>query len=85
MLDRSISIFNIITQFYNNSIFLLHPFLSVEEQIKNSTPVDILGKIANIRVEKDTIAIEIDLRKANFCPPQPEPEEVENDPPNGLI
>ncbi len=29
--------------------------LSLEEQIKNSVPVDILGKIANIRVEKDKI------------------------------
>jgi hypothetical protein len=59
--------------------------LSVEEQIKNSIPVDILGKIANIRVEKDKITIEIDLRKANLHPPQPEPEEMENDPPNGLM
>ncbi|MGB7272337.1 MAG: hypothetical protein WBC69_03515 [Geitlerinemataceae cyanobacterium] len=59
--------------------------LSLEEQIKNSVPVDILGKIANIRVEKDKITIEIDLRKANSRPPQPEPEDVENKPPNGLM
>ncbi|MGB7272340.1 MAG: hypothetical protein WBC69_03530 [Geitlerinemataceae cyanobacterium] len=59
--------------------------LSVEEQIKNSIPVDILGKIANIRVENDKITIEIDLRKANSRSPQPEPEEVENEPSNGLM
>jgi hypothetical protein len=47
--------------------------------------VDILGKIANIQVEKDKIAIEIDLRKANSITSQPEPEEVENDPQNGLM
>jgi hypothetical protein len=58
---------------------------SVAEQIKNSIPVDILGKIANIRVEKDKITIEIDLRKANSLPSQPETEEVENNPPNGLM
>jgi hypothetical protein len=59
--------------------------LSVEGQIKNSIPVDILGKIANIRVEKDKITIAIDLRKANSLPPQSEPEEVENKLPNGLM
>ncbi|MGB7272328.1 MAG: hypothetical protein WBC69_03470 [Geitlerinemataceae cyanobacterium] len=31
--------------------------LSVEEQIKNSIPMDILGEISNIRVEKDKITI----------------------------
>ncbi|MGB3557681.1 MAG: hypothetical protein WBA24_03980 [Geitlerinemataceae cyanobacterium] len=47
--------------------------------------MDILEKIANIRVEKDKILIEMDLRTANSRPPQPEPEEVENEPPNGLM
>ncbi|MFB2894255.1 helix-turn-helix transcriptional regulator [Aerosakkonemataceae cyanobacterium BLCC-F50] len=35
------------------------------QQFNNSIPVDILGKIANIKVEKDKITIEIDLRQAN--------------------
>lgn len=35
------------------------------QPLNNSIPVDILGKIANIKVEKDKITIEIDLRQAN--------------------
>ena len=35
------------------------------QQLNNSIPVDILGKIANIKVEKDKITIEIDLRETN--------------------
>ncbi|MCL1466628.1 helix-turn-helix transcriptional regulator [Argonema galeatum] len=35
------------------------------QQLNNPIPVDILGKIANIKIEKDKITIEIDLRQAN--------------------
>lgn len=36
-----------------------------ENQVNNCIPVDILGKIANIKIEKDKITIEIDLKLAN--------------------
>ena len=35
------------------------------QQLMNPIPVDILGKIANIKIGKDKITIEIDLREAN--------------------
>jgi len=35
------------------------------QQLINPIPVDILGQIANIKVEKDKITIEIDLRQTN--------------------
>ncbi|MBD2181371.1 helix-turn-helix transcriptional regulator [Aerosakkonema funiforme] len=35
------------------------------QQLINPIPVDILGKIANIKIEKDKITIEIDLRQTN--------------------
>lgn len=39
-----------------------------EYQVNNCIPVDILGKIANIKIEKDKITIEIDLRLAKSLP-----------------
>lgn len=40
--------------------------LFFQDQASNCVPVDILGKIANVRIEKDKITIEIDLRPANL-------------------
>lgn len=45
----------------------------------NCTPVDILGKIAHISIEKDKITIEIDLRVKNSLASEPSKQEVEQD------
>jgi hypothetical protein len=51
--------------------------LPSEAPPNNCIPVDILGKIANIRIEKDKITIEIDLRRLGDKfpsePPKSEP------------
>ena len=53
-----------------------------EYPANNCIPVDILGKIANIKVEKDKITIEIDLRRlGDKFPSEPPKEDINS---NGL-
>lgn len=50
---------------------------SAETPANSSIPVDIVGKIANIRIEKDKITIEIDLRTGgDKLPPVEETSEL---------
>lgn len=56
--------------------------LPSEDPANNCIPVDILGKIANIKVEKDKITIEIDLRRmVDKLPSEPAKEDLSS---NGL-
>ena len=67
---------------YDFSQSLKNPYF---KKLNRQVTLSLEEEFLNIRVEKNKIAIEIDLRKANSRPPQPESEEVENDPPNGLM